>query len=1158
MNLFEKLKTNNVTPLVQRKKGHFVVDDNNGIALLIASSYRINKGSYLLITSNLYKAQKIYSSLISFLSSDDVLLFPSDELIRAETIAQSKEMSAHRLYVLDEILKRKNVIVVANLASALRYLPNPSLFKEQTFTLKIGGRYNIQDIKKKLVNDGYSLVNKIDQSLQFAIRGDVLDIFSVNNDYPVRIEFFDDEIESIRYFDIAKQTSISQIESVTILPATDILLTNEEKAKGSEKLYAALEKEQENLPYSVFEKIRDTVDDLAFQIGEGTIDEKLYKYYGFLTEDHYSIFDYCNSFTKVFVDLPSINSSHTILQNDSHAYLSELHENGKALSRLEIYQDLNRIVNINDHITTSTLVDSPNAISYPVKNVPFQASKANDAINIIHSYLNDSYQIVLALNNNEHIFTIEQLLNSSHVTYQLVDSFNLPKPGKIGITLINLSSGFVLSDEKVVYLTTSELFNEKVRTARFDNRFKEATILRSYEELEPGDYVVHEYQGIGQFIALQTLEIEGVHKDYLKIAYWGNEFLYVPLAQFQLVRKYLGKEGMTPRLSHLHSKDWENTKKKVKARVNDLAERLMQLYVERSKVKGFAFQEDDEFQKAFEDEFEYPLTKDQQRALEEIKHDMESPLPMDRLLCGDVGFGKTEVAFRAAFKAILSGKQVAILCPTTLLARQHYELALKRFANFDVKIALFSRLVTAKMQKQYLEQVENGLAHLIIGTHRLLSKNLHFKELGLLIVDEEQRFGVEQKEKIKELKNNIDVLTLTATPIPRTLQISLIGVRSMSKIDTPPQDRMPIQTYVTPFKLDVVKELVERELGRNGQVFYLHNNISTLYNRVSVLQKMMPNVSFGVAHGKMDREDIEDVMMRFYDGQIDVLVSTSIIENGIDVPNANMIIVEDSENYGLSQLYQIKGRVGRSNRIAYAYLMYSEYKVLNEKAQKRLKALQDFTELGSGYKIAQRDLMIRGAGDILGPEQAGFIDSIGLDMYIKLLNEAIKEKMEGEVEEEKVEYNSTLHVDAYIPNSYAKEGDKIELYQDILHAPSIEDLLVIKEKTRDIYGRLPEEVESLFTKRNIDLLVRDAHVLKLEEKPRIVEIELGDEYINIKGIGNILFEALIPFLAFVKISYANNIFKIQLTKGKKWVSDLENILKSLLEIQKHFTIREIV
>ena len=1159
MNLFEKLKTNSVTPLVERKKGHFVVDDNNGIALLIASNYRLNKGSYLLIVSNLYKAQKIYSSLVSFLSNDDVLLFPSDELIRAETIAQSKEMSAHRLYVLDEILKRKNVIVVANLASALRYLPSPELFKEQTFTLKVGKQYNITDIRKKLISDGYSLVNKIDQSLQFAIRGDVLDIFSVNNDYPVRIEFFDDEIESIRYFDIAKQTSIEQIDSVTILPATDILLSDQEKALGSEKIYAALQKEQEVLSYTDFEKLRDTVDDLAFQLSEGTIDEKLYKYYGFLTEEHYSIFNYWAGFTKVFVDLPGINSSLNILKNDSYAYLSELYENGKALPRLEIYQDLNRIVDVNNQITTSSLIDSPSAITVPIKNVPFQASKASDAINIIQSYLNDSYQVILALNNKEHIFTAEQMLDAQRIPYQLVDSFNLPKSGKIGISLINLASGFALTDEKVVYLTTAELFNEKVRTARFDNRFKEATILRSYEELEPGDYVVHEYQGIGQFIALQTLEVEGVHKDYLKIAYWGNEFLYVPLAQFQLVRKYLGKEGMTPRLSHLHSKDLENTKKKVKARVNDLAERLMNLYVERSKVKGFAFQEDDEFQEAFENEFEYPLTRDQQRALDEIKQDMESPTPMDRLLCGDVGFGKTEVAFRAAFKAILSGKQIAILCPTTLLARQHYELALKRFANFDVKIAVFSRLVTPKVQKQYLEQVEKGIAHLIIGTHRLLSKNIHFKELGLLIVDEEQRFGVEQKEKIKEMKNNIDVLTLSATPIPRTLQISLIGVRSMSKIDTPPQDRMPIQTYVTPFRLDVVKELVERELGRNGQVFYLHNNISTLYNRVATLQKMMPNVTFGVAHGKMDREDIEDVMMRFYDGTIDVLVSTSIIENGIDVPNANMIIVEDSENYGLSQLYQIKGRVGRSNRIAYAYLMYSEYKVLNEKAQKRLKALQDFTELGSGYKIAQRDLMIRGAGDILGPEQAGFIDSIGLDMYIKLLNEAIKEKMEGETEEEeKVEYNATLHVDAYIPNSYAKEGDKIELYQDIMHAPSIEDLLVIKEKTRDIYGRLPEEVEALFTKRNIDLLVRDAHVLKLEEKPRLVEIELGDEYINIKGIGNILFEALIPFLAFVKISYANNVFKIQLNKGKKWVSDLENILKSLLEIQRHFSIKEIV
>ena len=1137
--------------------GHFVVDDNNGIALLVATSYKDKKEPYLLITSNLYKAQQLYSSLVSFLSKDEVLLFPCDELIRAETIAQSKEMAAHRLYVLNEISHRKNAIVIANLASACRYLPAPSLFKERTFSLKKGGHYQLEDIRRKLINNGYSFVNKVDQSLQFAIRGDVLDIFSVNTDNPVRIEFFDDEIESIRYFDLAKQTSISMLDEVTILPASDILFSEEERLHAAEKMYANLEKDKDVIGYTLFEKLRNTVDDLAFDLNEGQIDEKLYKYYGFLTKEHYSIFDYCHDYKFIFIDINGIKNSHDVLQRDSHTYLDELYENGRALSRLEIYQDINRLVDFNHHITTSSLVDSPSSITFPIKGVPFQAGKKSDAINIIFSYLKDNYQIVLALNNKEHIHLAEQILDFQKIKHQLIHEFDLPKANHVGISLINLSSGFVLSEEKIVYLTSTELFNEKVRTARFDNRFKEATILRSYEELEPGDYVVHEYQGIGQFIQLQTLETDGVHKDYLKIAYWGNEFLYVPVAQFQLVRKYLGKEGAAPRLSHLHSKDWENTKKKVKARVNDLAERLMQLYVERSKLQGFCFQEDDEFQKQFEDEFEYPLTLDQEKALAEIKKDMESSIPMDRLLCGDVGFGKTEVAFRAAFKAILSGKQVAILCPTTLLARQHYELALKRFANFDVNIAIFSRLVKNSQQTKYMKEVEIGKTHLIIGTHRLLSKNLHFHDLGLLIVDEEQRFGVEQKERIKEIKKDIDVLTLTATPIPRTLQISLIGVRSMSKIDTPPQDRMPIQTYVTPFKLDVVKELIERELGRNGQVFFLHNNIATLYNRVATLQKMMPNVNIGVAHGKMDRDDIEDVMMRFYEGEIDVLVSTSIIENGIDVPNANMIIVEDSENYGLSQLYQIKGRVGRSSRIAYAYLMYSEFKVLNEKAQKRLKALQDFTELGSGYKIAQRDLMIRGAGDILGPEQAGFIDSIGLDMYIKLLNDAVKEKMEGKPQEEEVEINPTLNVDAYIPNSYAKEGDKIELYQEILHAPTLFELDYIKEKTRDIYGRLPEEVEQLFAKRSVDLLTKEAKVLNLQDKAKYVEIYLGDDYINIKGIGNILFESIIPFLAFVKISYANNVFKIVLNKGKNWIYDLENILKSLMEIQNHFVMKEV-
>ena len=1134
-----------------RKKGIFVVDDIVGISLLTTLSYNQDHDNYLIVTSNLYKAQKLYNSLTSLLSEEEVLLFPADELVRAEAMAQSKEMSAQRLYVLDEILNNRAKIVIANLSSAVRYLPNPELFKSRTLNFKVGETHSFDKLRLQLAKNGYSHVSKVDQSLQFAFRGDILDIYSVNNDYPVRIEFFGDEIESIRYFDLASQTSIEKIDKVTILPASDLILSEEETLHATDKLFDVLEKDKEIVDPNTFENIRNTLDDMIPYILEGQMNERYYKYYSLLSNYPHSIFDYCKNYTKVLVNDDALESANDLLFKESHNYLEELFESGKVISHLEIYQDLHKLVNENSPktIVTSNLIKRSSDVNFGINSVPFVTSKAADIPNILETYKNNGYQIVVALSKKEQVLTLQEILDSLNIRHQLVNNYDLPKEGYVGISLLNLEAGFVLSDEKIVYLTSFELFNEKSKSHRFNNRFKEATILKSYEDLTPGDYVVHEYQGIGQFVGLDTIETDGVVKDYLKISYWGNENLYVPLSQFQLVRKYLGKEGMTPRLSHLHSKDWENTKKKVKERINELATRLMNLYKERSQIKGFAFQEDDEFQKDFEASFPYELTIDQTKALADIKADMEKPYPMDRLLCGDVGFGKTEVAFRAAFKAILSGKQVALLCPTTLLARQHYELALSRYAGFDIKIAIFSRLIPEKVQKQYLKDVENGTIHLIIGTHRLLSKDMHFKDLGLLIVDEEQRFGVEQKERLKELKTNIDVLTLSATPIPRTLQISLLGVRSMSKIDTPPVDRMPIQTYVTPFDLGIARELIERELGRNGQVFFLHNNVSTLYVRANKLQEVLPNARIGVAHGKMNRDDIEDVMMKFYKGEIDVLVCTSIVENGIDVPNANMIIVEDSENYGLSQLYQIKGRVGRSDRIAYAYLMYTSGRILNEKAQKRLKALQDFTELGSGYKIAQRDLMIRGAGDILGPEQAGFIDSIGLDMYIKLLNETVQEKLTGLPQEsETIPYNPSLSMNAYIPNDFAKDAEKIELYQEIMGAVSTDALANIKLRTIDMFGKLPQEVETLFLKREIDLLVESADVNKVDEYEKYLEIELGSSYINIRGIGNILFESMIPYLSIIKLSYAKNIFKIRLNKKDNWIVTLKNLLNTLNEI----------
>ena len=1150
MDLFTKLKNNKTIPSLLKKKGHFVVDDTIGVSLLTALSFREDKGQYLLITSNLYKAQKIYQYLVSMLGNDNVLLFPTDELIRAQTLAQSKEMVAQRLYVLNKIVQGKGKIIVVNLASAMRFLPDPVVFSDKCLNFKKGECYDFAKIKTDLIKNGYLRVNKVDQSMQFAVRGDILDIYSVNNDNPVRIEFFGDEIESIRYFDLATQVSIKEVDEIAILPGNDILLSDEETLNASNKIMDVLEKDQQHMPWGMFENLRNLTESDIAEIIEGQPNQKLYKYYSLITNKHFSIFDYCPSYLRVLVDTDAIEQANTMMINESLEYLSELHEKGLNISHLELYQDINKLINPNSYntVTTSKFFKDPNDLSFDVKNVPYIASKRGDALNIVQMYLNEGDKVILNLPKKEQVNVIEEAFIEEKIQYQSVTEFGIPDKCNIGISPLNLSAGFYLPSEKIVFLTASELFNEKVRTARFDNRFKEATILKSFEDLTPGDYVVHEYQGIGQFLELQTLEVDGVHRDYLKIAYHGEEILYVPLTQFQLVRKYIGKEGARPRLSRLHSNDWENTKKKIKAKVNDLANRLMNLYIERSKIKGYAFKKDDEFTEMFENSFEYELTYDQETAIKEIKEDMEKESPMDRLLCGDVGFGKTEVAFRAIFKAINSGKQAAILCPTTLLARQHYELALKRFSEFGMKIAVFSRLISANQEREYLKGIANGEIHLAIGTHRLLSKDIVFKDLGLLVIDEEQRFGVEQKERLKEIRTNIDVLTLSATPIPRTLQISLLGVRSMSKIDTAPQERMPVQTYVAPFNEGLVKELIERELGRNGQVFYMRNNISTLYQCANRLQKMLPEARIAVAHGKMLKDEIEDVMNKFYNGEVDVLVCTSIVENGIDVPNANMIIVEDSERYGLSQLYQIKGRVGRSNRIAYAYLFYSPFKEMNEKAQKRLQALQEFTELGSGYKIARRDLMIRGAGDILGPEQAGFIDSIGLDMYIKLLNEAVQEKMTGEVEQQVVEPNISLSIDAYIPSSFANDSDKIEIYQEILSAPSTEALLRIKARTRDIFGKLPDEVEKLFQKRNIDLLRIDAKVDRMSDNPKSIELVLSKDYINIRGIGNILFEAMIPYLKTIKVSYIKNEFKILIMKNPGWLKVLEGILESLVNI----------
>lgn len=1146
-NLFGLIKTHPSVVALAKKQGRFSVDDTLGISLLVAASFLSKPQAITLVTTNIYNAQRIYDLLTSFVGEDACLFYPVDELLRAEAIAASKEMMAQRLYVMDQLLSDKPRITITHAAAVMRFLPDPAYFSSQTIALKVGATYDVEALKRQLAQSGYYRVNKVDQTLQYAIRGAIIDIASVNEPNPIRLEFFGDELESIRYFDIATQGSFQDVAEIKILPASDIIFTNGDINNLRYKIVQQLEDDRTILGYEAFEHLRTkTQADLA-RLENFDYHHSLYKYLGYAQTRYFSILDYCPSATVLIANNEQLQTANNLLQEEAFTYFSELFEHGQLMSHLAMYRDINRILGEHHPV----LINQPfsgdeRAISLPVYGIVGASMNVSNSVALIQQYIEKTEKTVIALATPQQLETIIEGLKQADIDYEQVTGIELPKK-RLGITLLNFEEGFELPDQHLAYLTSRELFGYRSKLSRFMNRYKEAAILKSYEELHPGDYVVHETSGIGQFVGIKTIEIDGIHRDYLHIAYAGSDVLYVPLSQFNLVRRFSGKEGAAPKLNRLNSTEWERTKKKIKERVNDLADRLIELYKKRASVPGFAFSSDDHFQHEFESRFPFELTDDQKKSLQEIKEDMEKPLPMDRLLCGDVGFGKTEVAFRAAFKAISNGKQVAFLCPTTLLARQHFEVAQDRFASYGVNIAILSRLIPEADQRKYINDINAGKTHLIIGTHRLLSKEIKFKDLGLLIIDEEQRFGVEQKEQIKELKSNVDVLTLTATPIPRTLQISLLGIRQLSQLNTPPIHRMPIQTYVMAYNQPIIKELIERELGRQGQVFYLHNNVSTIDGIAKKLQGFVPSARIGIVHGQMLRDDIEDVMVRFYSGDLNLLVCTSIIENGIDIANANLIIVEDAQNFGLAQLYQIKGRVGRGNRIAFAYLLYRENKIITEVASKRLKAIQDFTELGSGYKIAQRDLMIRGAGDILGPEQAGFIDTVGIDMYLRLLNEAIVEKQTGQATPPP-EIPLTLGIDAYIPQNYADNPDKIELYQEIDRATSLDALKQIRAYIRDLYGRIPDQVDLLLRNRQIDLCLKHKAFDNLKETQQFVDIKLSRDFILLNRAGTVLFERTRMMMPIIRVEYQNRELKIRMLKQGQWFENLENLLNMIMSV----------
>ena len=914
MSLLDLIYNDDSINKLNNHEGRLVINNTLACSYLVSGIFLKKQKNILLVASSMYNAQILYEQIASLVGEDNCLLFPVDEIYHQTNYSYSKEILSQRLYVMDKCLDNKKRILISHVEGVTRFLPNPELYKLNTLFLEKNKSYNLNNLVNSLINMGFTRVNKIDQSLQFALRGDILDIFPINLDKPIRIEFFDDEIESIRYFEIESQTSIEEIDNIKIFPATDLLI--EDFNYGKENILNKLNIDLKRLKIEEREKLINKVNEDLINMENGSFDENYYSYFHYFQKEIFNIVSYFKSDLTLIYQKEEVDKYIEIQKEENNESINELFLNG--LSLYDKNYSLSFENALHDYLYSYGYELDENDYSLLINNIPFVSNNILSSLNLINEYSKKGYKIVICLKDNFDKYA--EFLKNNNVEFEIIDD---DLPNNIGLYKYDLNIGFIYKD-KVLFLSKKEIFNYKQNLNIFSSRYKKATILNSYDELSVDDYVVHEENGIGQYKGIVNLTANGITSDYLKVLYANNQYLYIPLEKFSRIRKYVSKEGSVPRLSKLGGKDWANVKEKIKNQVNFLADRLLALYAEREITPGISFKEDDEFQKEFEDAFPYQMTRDQQKALEEIKLDMEKPTPMDRLLCGDVGFGKTEVAFRAAFKAILSNKQVALLCPTTILAKQHYDVANSRFSLFGVNIALFSRFVPAKIQNENIKLIKEGKIHLIIGTHRLLSKDIEIPNLGLLIVDEEQRFGVEHKERIKEISKNVDVLTLTATPIPRTLQMSLLGIRNLSQLQTPPSSRMPIQTYVTEYNPHLAKEVICRELSRGGQVFYLYNLVSTIFQKAEQIKKAIPNARVGVVHAKMDSEDIDKIMTEFYLGNIDVLVCTSIVESGLDVPNANTILIENSDKFGLSQLYQIKGRVGRSNRVAYAYLFYNK------------------------------------------------------------------------------------------------------------------------------------------------------------------------------------------------------------------------------------------
>ena len=1036
--------------------------------LYISKLSKKTNRNIIVVTPTLFEANKLVNSLSNY--DENVLLFPMDDFLTNASIASSPELKITRLETINQLLNNERHIVVTHLNSYLRFLPERSEYESNIINLKSGQNFNREELINNLTNIGYTRETTVTRTGDIGIRGFVIDIFPLGYQDAVRLEFFGDEIESIRLFDTNTQKSIKEIEEVRIYPNTEFL-------------------ESENS------------DEFSKKFN--------------ITKKTSNISDYLNDPITVIKDYSQIEASFLKLSEDIHDYLIRNNIETRNLM-FSIDKIPDNCILYNTFATDNIKFNKNKKIKFDVSTI----SSFHENVELIKEYimmnLNSGKTIIVCLKD----YQIKSFLKFIDIEHVIVKDTEI-LINKLNICNKYLSQGFMYGD--YIFLTEKELFNSNTNNKKYKTSFKYSSKIKNINNLNVGDFVVHNVHGIGIYNGIKTLSKLGLKKDYLELLYEGKDKLYIPVEKIELISKYTGKEGMIPKLHKLGGTEWAKTKLRVKNKVREIAADLIKLYALREMQEGFAFSIDSELQILFEDEFQYELTADQRIAINQIKSDMEQKHPMDRLLCGDVGYGKTEVAFRSMFKAVFDSKQVLYLCPTTILSNQQYNNAISRFKNFPINIAVLNRFTPPKRVKQILKDLEEGKIDILFGTHRILSDDIKPSNLGLLVIDEEQRFGVTHKEKIKHYKNNIDVLTLTATPIPRTLQMSMIGIRSLSLIETPPVNRYPIETYVIEENDLLIKDAIYKELSRNGQVFFLYNSVEKIESKVNEISKLVPEARIVFAHGRMSKEELEDIMLKFINHEYDVLICTTIIETGIDIPNVNTLIIIDADRFGLSQLYQIRGRVGRSDKIAYAYLMYNKNKVLTETAIKRLKVIKEFTELGSGFSIATRDLSIRGAGDILGSEQAGFIDNVGIDLYMKILNDEVK-RLKGEIveEEQQIETKPLIEVETHIEDTYVEENElKIEIHKKINEIDSYEKLLQVKEEIEDRFGKISENLIIYMYEEWFEQLAKNKHIEAVRETKNFIELIFEEEFSN-KVDGEKLFEDAFKISNMFRFMYKNN------------------------------------